>query len=175
MQTTTSNAVAVITAPTLIVGVAAIRSAIGTITASGKRLDDLIQSVAVSVLAHIDEHHNVTLMNELYAGMPKGSRKLALAEWALKFGRVVANVDPKTKKGMPFSYDHKRVTDLSGAQQKPWYDFKPEPTVDQAFDFAAMLGALISKAEKAAGDPTREVKGADLLAKVRALTLAQPV
>lgn len=157
---------------TIIIGQEAIRSAIATITKSGQRLDDLIQSTAVGVLNHIDLHGNVTLLNELYAGMPKGSRKLALAEWCLKFGRVIANVDPKTKKAMPFSYDHKRSTDLAGAQLKPWYDFKPEPMVDQAFDFAAMLGALLSKADKAASDPTREVKGADLLAKVRALSLA---
>jgi hypothetical protein len=105
--------------------------------------------------------------------MPKGSRKLALAEWLLAFGKVEANTDDKTKKALPFVHSKTKQTNISMATAKPWFDFKPEPTVDQAFDFQKLLLGLLSKADKAAqGD--KEIVGADLLAKVRALTLDTP-
>lgn len=153
---------------TLILGTNAIRSAIATITSSGARLDKLIQETGLSVLNHIELHGDVTLLCELYLGMPKGSRKLALAEWALAYGKVVANTDAKTKGTRPFSYDKTKATNLQGAMSKPWFDFKPEQAVDTAFDFQAMLMALLNKADKAATKGLT-IEGQDLLSSVRLL------
>lgn len=159
-----------IAAPVAFVGAANIRHAIAGITAMGAKLDAVIQDAALSVIYHIELHGDVTLACELYNGMPKGSRKLALAEWMLAFGKVDANTDDKTKKALPFLFSKDKATKLDAAMAKPWFDFKPEPTVDMAFDFQRMLLALVSKADKAAGSD-KEVIGAELLAKVRALTL----
>lgn len=162
--------IATIAAPVKFVGTASIRHVIAAITAAGAKLDAVIQDAALSVIYHIEVHGDVTLACELYNGMPKGSRKLALAEWMLAFGKVEANTDDKTKKALPFVHSKAKTTNMRGAAEKPWFDFKPEPTVDQAFDFQKLLMGLLSKADKAAqGD--KEIVGAELLAKVRALTL----
>lgn len=150
-------------ATTLLVGVAAITAAIGSITKRGAKLDADIQHCALSILAHVDQHNNVTLINDLYKGMPKGSRKAALSEWLLAFGKCKAN-EGADKKTVPFLYDGSKKTDMVHAAEKPWFDFKPDADPDQVFDFAKMLTSLLNKASKANPDT---LVGGDLLAKVR--------
>lgn len=169
----TLNQVTTAAAPVKFVGSANIRHAIAGITAMGAKLDAVIQDAALSVIWHVEKHGDVTLVCELYNGMPKGSRKLALAEWLLAFGKVEANVDAKTKAALPFTFAKDKETKLDMAIAKPWFDFKPEAPVDLAFDFQKLLMGLLNKAGKAA-QSDKEIIGADLLAKVRALTLATP-
>lgn len=155
-------------APTLIVGKADIDKAILSIKTAGAKLDGKIQLAALSVLAHIEAHGDITVFESLYAAMPKGARKMALVEWAFKFGKLVANTDAKSKAVKPFLYAKDKVTNLDGGIAEPWFNFKPEAKPDQAFDFQAMLLALITKAEKRGADG-KEVINAELMLKAKAL------
>lgn len=150
----------------LIVGTAAIKTAIATVQASGKRLDDLIQTVGLSVLNHVELHGDVTVVNALYLSMPKGSRCKALAEWLLAHGKLGKNSDKKAAKLAPFSYDKTKATKLDQATQAPWFTFAPEPAVADMFDFQAALKSLLARAEKAE-QAGHKIEGADMLTKVR--------
>lgn len=153
---------------TLIVGTADLNKAIDSVIARGKKLDDSIQLLGLSLLSHTQDHGDITLMNRLLVSFPKGSRRNAFAEWALKFGKFMLNTGAD-KKDVPFHYAKERTTDLEGAKGIMWTEFKPEPDIDQVFDFGAMLQALLKKADKAmATDPTK-VKGSELIQQAREL------
>ncbi len=154
--------------PKLIVGAADITKAIESIQRRGEKLDADIQHAGLSILSHIDQHGDVTLLCRLFTAMPKGSRRNALAEWAFAFGKVKPNLDSTSSKELPFLLDKEGSTDLEAAAAKPWYTFKPEKPVSEEFDFAGMLQALIKKADaaKAAG---KVVKGGENLGSIAAL------
>lgn len=147
----------------LIVGTAEINKAIDSIVNRGKKLDDSIQLAGLSILAHTEQHGDITLMNRLLVAFPKGSRRNAFAEWALAHGKYQVNTGAD-KKEVPFLYCKEKVTKLEQAEAKAWTEFKPEQDLDQVFDFAKALAALLNKADKA-----KNLEGAELLAKVRAL------
>lgn len=120
---------------------------IKAIKATGTKLDGMIQQCGLDVLAHLEAHHDITLLNRLYVALPQGARKSAFAEWALKFGACKPN-DGANKKEAPFLND-RRATDLVGAATTPWFTFKPEPTVDNMFDLRGKLQAMMKAAAKA--------------------------
>lgn len=132
----------------LLEGTQAINDACDNIKTQGKALDDYIQFTALSVLMHVDNHGDVTVVNRLYASMPKGSRRSALTEFLVAFGKVVANTDPAKKKETPFLYARDKVTLLAEAQDKPWFDFKPDREPDECFDLQKALKAMLAKASK---------------------------
>lgn len=148
----------------LIVGTAEINKAIASIALRGKKLDADIQHAGLSIIAHIEEHKDTTLLDKLIDAMPKGSRKLALTEWALAFGKVRL-LDAKNPEDAAriaakayFQYDKTRTTDLTSAAAKPWFDFKPEQPVLTAFDAQAAVSGVLAKLAKAAAGGL-EIKG----------------
>lgn len=151
----------------LIIGTAELNKAIDSIIARGKKLDDSIQLLGLSLLAHTDQHGDITLMNRLLTSFPKGSRRNAFAEWALAYGKFTLNTDA-SKKDAPFLFAKDKSTNMEAAAETRWTEFKPEQDLDKAFDFQAQLMALLKKADKA--DPTKLV-GSDLLAEVRKLAV----
>lgn len=156
---------------TLITGTAELNKAIDSVINRGKKLDDSIQLLGLSLLGHTDEHGDITLMNRLLVSFPKGSRRNAFAEWALKFGKYSLNTGAD-KKEVPFHFDRERTTDIDGpegARTLMWTECKPEQDLDKVFDFGAMLQALIKKADQAtAKDPSKVLNG-DLIQKAREL------
>ena len=158
---------------TYLIGTAEIRKAIASITNRGKKLDADIQYAGLSVLNHIELHGDVTLANELFKGMPQGSRKNALAEWFLAYGKLEVNTG-ESKKDAPFLYSKDKVTKLDEAAATEWYKFKPEAPVDEVFDFQAMLQALLSKAEKAEKGG-KKIEGADVMKRVAEVLKADPL
>lgn len=153
---------------TLITGTAELNKAIDSIISRGKKLDDSIQLLGLSLLAHTQEHGDITLMNRLLVSFPKGSRRNAFAEWALKFGKYSLNTGAD-KKDVPFHFDRERTTDMVGAEGIQWTEFKPEQDLDKVFDFGAMLQALIKKADQATAKDPSKVKNGDLIQKAREL------
>lgn len=152
----------------LIIGQADILVAVGKIQVAGKKLDDAIQVAGMSILNHIELHGDITVFEALWAAMPKGSRKKALADWAVKYGKLVMNLDEKGKiiADKPFLHDKIGRTDLLGADGEPWFECAPEKVEDTELDFTKLLGMLLAKADKAAQKGI-EIKGAEVLAKVR--------
>lgn len=134
----------------LIVGADKIAAATADIARVGKKLDTMIQVCGMSCLAHVDEHRDVAVLENLFAAMPKGSRKKALLDWILKYGKVLGNIDEKGKldESKPFLFNRKGSTNLEGAEAEPWYDCAPDK-LDVPMDFMKLLDALIKKGEKA--------------------------
>jgi hypothetical protein len=118
------------------------------IVTNGKKLDKDIQDAALGCIAHIEANGDVRLFNRLYLAMPKGSRKTALTNWALAFGKVDANAGDN-KKEAPFIYSKDKVTKLAEATLNPWYDFAPDKSPDEIVDIMAMLNSLLRKVDKA--------------------------
>lgn len=160
----------------LMIGKETILEAVGVINVKGKELDQLIQVAGMSVLNHIELHGDITLFEALWAAMPKGSRKKALGDWAVKYGKLVMHLDEKGKiiNDKPFLFNKLGSTDLLGAEGEPWYDCAPEKLEDTELDFTKLLGMLLAKADKAA-QKGLEIKGADVLAKVREVASARGV
>ena len=134
---------------------AEINKAIASIASRGKKLDVDIQTAGLSILNHVQEHGDSTLADKLVLALPKGSRKLALTEWLLAFGklRILSKTNPddaaRIAGGAIFAYDKTKHTDLESADAKPWYDFKPEPDVLTAFDAQSAVRAVLAKLTKA--------------------------
>lgn len=127
-----------------------IELAIKSIGTRGAGLDRDIQLTALSVIAHIDTHNEVSLFQKLYKALPKGSRSNALVAWAIAFSKVEVNLDKDTKKERPFICNKGKKTNLVEATQKPWFDFKKpadpadEFNLDAAFlKFMQMVDAKV--------------------------------
>lgn len=137
-------------------------AAIEDIRATGKKLDNMIQVAACSVIQHIEKHGDITLLNSLVEAMPKGSRVNALRDFLGTFAKVT--YDEATKS---FAYDKTKKTDLEGAQNIMWTEFAPEkPYV--AFDLQALLASVLKKADAALSDDQRKGEvDCELLAKLR--------
>lgn len=155
----------------LFTGTAVIQKELVLIKAASAKLDQRIQVAGMSILAHINEHHNITLFNELLDSMGKGHRKTAMVEWALANGQISKNeVDGKLDKDCPYKWDKSKKTNLQAAEDKPWFEFKPE-NLDETFDFQKMLLSLLSKADKQMIKDPSKLMGADLMAQVKALVV----
>lgn len=132
-----------------------INKAIASIASRGKKLDADIQAAGLSVLNHSDQHGDYTLADKLVQALPKGSRKLALVEWMLAFGKLrlldKANPDDAVRiaAGSFFAYDKTKRTDLESAAAKPWFDFKPEAPILTAFDAQQAVQGVLTRLSKA--------------------------
>ena len=123
-------------------GTEAINKEVNGIKTNGARLDKRIQEAALSIVAHIDEHREVTLANKLYHALPNGARKNALVEWFLKYGMITINTDKATKKEFPLAFDKSAKTNLEGASAEFWYECKKEAAPDVAFDLNSRIASL---------------------------------
>lgn len=154
----------------LIEGVAALNKEFGLLKAAGAKLDQRIQVAGLSVIQHVDKHGDITVVNGLMDAMPQGSRKTAMIEWLLAHAKLEQNlVDGKVVKDKPWLLARDKTTNMEAAIEFPWFTFKPEKLDEASFDFAKMLAALISKAQKAQA-AGKEVTGADKLAELVKLT-----
>ena len=156
------------TTKTKIMDKAQVEATIKRIETNGKKLDADVQAAGLGCLAHIEAHGDVRLFNRLYLAMPKGSRKSALTQWGLAFGRIAANTDADSKKEQPFVYAKDKTTNLADATMNPWYDFAPDRKPDEVFDVRKALAALLARAGKA-----NSVNDGELLAKLRDLETAE--
>lgn len=157
----------------LLIGTAPITKELASIKTAAAKLDTRLQVVGMSILAHINEHHNITLFNQLLDSMGKGHRKTAMVEWALANGTISKNeVDGKLDKEQPYKWDKSKTLNLLAAEDKPWFDFKPE-NLDDTFDFQKMLMSLLNKAAKQENKDATKLIGGELLAQVRALVPAK--
>lgn len=152
----------------LISGAAAIDKAIASISSRGAKLDGDIQVAACSVLKHIDECGDYTLAERLVLAMPKGSRKLALVEFLLAFGKVrvldknLPDDQARILAGGVFAFAKDKATDMEGAVSTPWFEFKKEVPVLEAFDAQAAIVALLKKIKGMQAKGVR-VEHADLI------------
>lgn len=124
-------------------GATAIAKAITSISTRGKSLDKDVHIAAVSCLIHADKHGDVTLATKLVAALPNSSRKNALRDWFLAFGKFTWDTENKQ-----FAYNKAATTLTNEAIAMPFWEFKPEPEY-KPFDINAAIQQVISRATKA--------------------------
>lgn len=124
---------------------AQINKQIALITRAGAKLDAFIQTTAVDVITHYAEFCDTGLVNRLYNGMPKGSRKAALTEWLLAYCAVVANENKATAKEQPFVHSKDKVTDIEGGAAKNWFECKLDAKPADVFDFQKFVKSALKK------------------------------
>jgi hypothetical protein len=95
-----------------------------SIQARGAKLDNDIHSGAMACLFHADKHGDITLMNRLLMAMPKSTRRNALAQWAVAFGKFQPNEDKSTAESAPLAFAKSKTTDITAALAKPFWDFR---------------------------------------------------
>ena len=135
---------------TLIDNVAELNKAIDTWGRQGQKWAKDGHMLAMSALTILGTSGDVGPVNRLYLAMPKGTKSSAMAEWMLTFGKLVPT-EGDNSKTKPFSYAKDKAMDLAGAEKKPWYEFKPEPTVLECFDVTVALRQFLKTAtDKAA-------------------------
>lgn len=137
-----------------------IELAIKSIQSRGSKLAKDIHVTAVSCLAHIEKHGDITLLNRLIMALPSGWRSNAVKAWSEEFGKV--NYDNKSK---AFVYDKSKKSNIEGAISISPEEFKPEPEY-KPMDLAAEIARLIKKAEERVNSENDNVP-AELLAKLR--------
>lgn len=140
---------------TLLVGTAAINKAIISIATRGKRLDADIQLAGLSVIAHVDQHGDTTLADKLVQAAPRGDARTALTSWLLAYSKMRLlskdNEQEKAaiKEGRVFQLDKSRTTDMQGATEKAWHEFKKPTTPQDAFDAQAAVMGVIARLQSA--------------------------
>lgn len=138
---------------------AKIAAAIKANASAHAKVDDEWQAIGMSVMAHIWEHRDVSVVNNLvipmYNGLGKGARHAAMSQWLLTFLPVVANTDAATKATHPFKFSKDKALlqpDFDQAANQQWFSMKPSPAPDQVFDFNAIFAQAVKKACKAAAE-----------------------
>lgn len=141
---------------------------IDSIAKRGKKLDQDIHVAACSAIAIKGEAGDTMFINRLYLALSAGARKVALTDWLLVYGGVVANdgSSGKPKNEQPFLHTKEKAVRLEEGMADPWYDHKPDPKPDEVFDIMAAVNAILKKAKG------KELQHAELLAPLAALVEA---
>jgi hypothetical protein len=132
---------------------------IKTLKANNAKVRDEIQALGLACLMHVEQHGDVTPLNNLYDALIKTQHQ-AFAEWAFSFGKVSKNLNAKTKEALPLAYDKSKTTDIEAATAKPWFDFADDKAkaTAKAFDFQQAVMSLLKKAAAAGHDHTQLVQ-----------------
>ena len=162
----------------LIKGAAEINKAIESVGRRGAKLDGDIQLAALSILAHVEEHGDTTLADRLFSAMPKGARRVMLADWFVAFGkmRTLDKSDAEDKarieNGAHFAFDKVRSTDMEGASEKQWHEMRKAQEASEAFDAQKAVQGVLSRLN-AAAKAGKDVQGkAEAIEAARALLAA---
>lgn len=143
---------------------------IGSIKTRGATLQRDMHTAAVSCLAHVAAHSDVTLLQRFHDALPSVARTNALKTWALAMGPVRWDAKANEGKGA-FRYNSKQALLIEEALATPFFEFEKEAKF-KPFDLSAAIAALTKRAE-AAADDDRNIVPDETLAKLRALVPAQ--
>ena len=91
------------------------------VSVSGKKLEVMLHTAACSIIAHIEKHREVSLANQLIEALPSSTRKNALKDWFISFGKMTYDEESKL---MVFKKTAK--TKQVEAEQMPFWTFQPE-------------------------------------------------
>lgn len=128
----------------LISGAAEINKAIDSIATRGSRLRTDIHKAAVSCLAHIEAHGDVTVLSKLDAALPQGSNIKRMRLWAEAHGKVFFDEDTKE-----YRFSKKSETSVENAMETHPFDFNKEvEKTETVFDLTAEIIKLAERAQK---------------------------
>lgn len=151
-------------APALITDAGKLTAHIDGIARRGKKWDADVQLAALSVIAHLDKHGDITLVNRLHLAMPGGARRASLSQWLLNYGKCSANTGPN-KREVPFVYDKTKTTDMDTAVTVSWYEAgAPERDPDELVEVLPMLNRLIARMKNSNTDHPEVLPQLEMLA-----------
>lgn len=130
-----------------LLSVAELVKRIDHVNGAANKLQAEYQEVGVLCLQHLKAHGDVGPINRLVVGMPKGTRRLAMATWAVAWGALVPNQDQGTRDTMPLRYTKEKETDPEGAEKEMWYEAAPERQITDVFDLQVAVKALLNRAK----------------------------
>jgi hypothetical protein len=146
----------------LLTGSEAINAAINSIANRGKKLRADIHKAAVSCLAHIEAHGDVTVLSKLDAALPQGANVKRMRAWAEAHGKVV--FDDETK---AYKFRKNSSTKIDDACAVHPFDFqKSDDGTEKAFDLVAEIVKLAERA-------TKKEANAELVQALKALVPAE--
>lgn len=125
----------------LLSGSAAIEKALQGITRKSTSLQKDIHVAACSVLQHVGQHREISLVTKLLTAVGDGHRRNALRAWFETYGMVAFD-------GNDAKFDGTRKTRLGDAMAMPYHSpsFKPEQEY-KPLDLGAALKSFIKKLE----------------------------
>jgi len=109
-----------------------LKAAIKSIANRGKKLDADIHVAATSVLEHVKQHGDTTVVASLVSAMPKSARRKALIHWVKAFAPISVEQDKSgkvTAKLNPIREADKSDFAIEDAFETPFWDFTPEKEV----------------------------------------------
>lgn len=165
---------AVIIPAKLLIGAAMIDKAIASIKLRSAKITTDIQTAALSILAHVEEHGDTTLADRLYLAMGKGQRRSSLAMWFVAFGKMrILDKDSKDdlnaiKAGRIFAHDKTRTTNMAGANLKQWHEMQKEEELNKVFDVHAAYLNLMKRIQAAQKEGVT-IENAEWIAKLSAV------
>jgi hypothetical protein len=127
--------------------VAELNKRIDDLNKSAQKMGDDYQDVGVMCLQHLLDHGDVGPINRLILGMPKSTRRLAMATWAVAHGALVPNTDQGTRDTMPLRYTKEKKTDVKAAAAMKWWEAAPERNISDVFDLQVAVKQLLARAK----------------------------
>ncbi len=145
-----------------------ITAQIQNIAKRGKAWQEDVQKCALNIVRHVNQHHEVSLVNQLIEAIPAGARANALREWFCKHGKVEFNEEDQV-----FLPSRDKAKPIEAALLEKWYNCKPEPAF-KAVDLDAAILQLIKRADKALKDEENADKHSIDTKKLDKLRLLMP-
>ena len=132
-----------------------LNSAIESIKTAGTKLDAMVHNTGLSVMAHVAEHRNTTLIKQLYDALPRSARRKSLILWfesnmpvqitEKRDGSIaveIADLDDALWMDFKANLD----TRLVGADKVPYWEIKNAPNVQHAPTLEDVLKYIGKKA-----------------------------
>lgn len=138
---------------------AIVMKSIVSIAGRGAKLGKDIHSTALACLYHVDKHGDYTLMNRLLLALPKSARRNALAQWAVKFGKLKKNEDKAAAKDAPLVFNREGKNDIAGATAMPFWEFKNVSEGTQDWDFGGYIANVTKTLQRHADAGNEDAKG----------------
>lgn len=132
---------------TTALSLAALIKRIDTLNTAAQKMGEEYQEVGLLCLTHLANHGDIGPCNRLLLGMPKSTRRLAMATWMVAHGALVPNRDNGTRNTSPLVYSKDKKTDVEAAAQEKWYEAAPEREISDVFDLQVAIKQLIARAK----------------------------
>jgi hypothetical protein len=141
---------------------------IGVVEASGKQFQNAVQAASLSIVGHMAQNRDKTLLPKLWDAMPNGTRRKAVIDW---INHYVSGFEVSYKGGHLTidladvnSPDWKQFVDglddtLSAMHDTPWHAWaKPEKGQQDAVTLKAVLEYIKRKANSKDADEEEKAR-----------------
>jgi len=151
----------------LLTSASEITKKIDTVAKSGKTFQNAVQLAAVSIIAHMAQHRDKTLLASLYDAMPNGSRRKTMVDWVnanvvavecsySNGGLTVELADVKSPEWQTFTAEIDAVVEKM--QDEPWHSYAKEKGEQDKLSMEAIVQYLNRKANAKDADEALKAK-----------------